>query len=151
VEEEQTKHVAEVAKLQKQIDALDNQIIRMQMTAVKATGSSPNPATRSKSSPLNVSLIEREAAEGSENLNEVSSSSALSPSGLMHQQKQQQSRQQQQQRQFQRLSSVSRTPTTIMPLDQLLSSPNEDNEDSGEFKDSLDRRKRSSWVSQALI
>ena len=39
LEQMQSKHSSEVTKLQKHIDDLDNQVIRMQMTVVKATAS----------------------------------------------------------------------------------------------------------------
>ena len=42
----QSKHAAEVTKLQKHIDDLDNQVIRMQMTVVKATASGQQTSNR---------------------------------------------------------------------------------------------------------
>ena len=42
----QSKHSAEVTKLQKHIDDLDNQVIRMQMTVVKATAAVQQTSNR---------------------------------------------------------------------------------------------------------
>lgn len=42
----QSKHSAEVSKLQKHIDDLDNQVIRMQMTVVKATAAGQQTSNR---------------------------------------------------------------------------------------------------------
>ena len=56
IEELENKHVSEVSKLQKQIDDLDNQIIRLQMSNSK-NSSNANDV---------VNYLEREAAEGSE-------------------------------------------------------------------------------------
>ena len=56
MEELETKHGSEIAKLQKQIDDLDNQIIRLQMSNAK-NSSNANDV---------VNYLEREAAEGSE-------------------------------------------------------------------------------------
>ena len=43
MEELENKHTSEVAKLQKQIDALDNQIIRLQMSNSKRYAQSRTP------------------------------------------------------------------------------------------------------------
>jgi len=111
IEELESKHSAEVNKLQKQTDALDNQIIRLQLAAAKSGLHSPSNANEV------VRYLEREAAEGSEGIETANArSTSTTPMDPRLARSVSQARSEPD-----AYSSVKLTPTSpLLPLEQLL-------------------------------
>ena len=114
MEDMQQGHSGEVTRFKKQIDDLENQIIRLNMEKSQ-TGNSSN--TNSK---LQLSLLEREAAEGSEMMSTPQRGVSASPQQQQQQQQQQQELQSPSPTVMRNVRASTSSEKVLLPLDQLL-------------------------------